>query len=136
MHRDPDVYGDNAETFVPERWLGGDSGSKIPASAWRPFERGPRNCIGQEFANIEARVIIAHIARRYDFTKVGLGAILRDGEGRPVMDDDTPSGGSSGGGRYKLTAPLYKTRQVTAKPVDGMKVKVTRVGQDKNSYSD
>ncbi|KAK5636947.1 hypothetical protein RRF57_012659 [Xylaria bambusicola] len=101
MHRDPDVYGDTADRFVPERWLhDGGAGSQVPASAWRPFERGPRNCIGQEFANIEARVIIAHIARRYNFTKVGLGEILRDEKGEPVINDQ---------GGYKVTSPMYKT---------------------------
>ncbi|KAI0512990.1 cytochrome P450 [Xylaria bambusicola] len=118
MHRDPDVYGDTADRFVPERWLhDGGAGSNVPASAWRPFERGPRNCIGQEFANIEARVIIAHIARRYDFTKVGMGEVLRDEKGQPVID---------GQGCYTVVSSVYKTRQVTAKPADGMKVKVAR----------
>ncbi|KAH7323262.1 putative cytochrome P450 monooxygenase [Stachybotrys elegans] len=66
IHLDPGVYGDTAEQFVPERWLQPEG---LPASAWRPFERGPRNCIGQELANIEARIIIAMLISRYDFTK-------------------------------------------------------------------
>jgi cytochrome P450 len=70
IHRDPQIYGETANEFVPERWLHG-AAEAIPASAWRPFERGPRNCIGQELANIEARVVIALVARRYDFSKVG-----------------------------------------------------------------
>jgi cytochrome P450 len=73
IHRDPEVYGDTANDFVPERWLrNGDDAAKqqIPSSAWRPFERGPRNCIGQELANLEALVVVALVARRYDFVKV------------------------------------------------------------------
>jgi cytochrome P450 len=69
IQRDRDVYGSNANDFVPERWLG-DAAEKIPTSAWRSFERGPRNCIGQELAILEARVVIALVARRYDFVKV------------------------------------------------------------------
>ncbi|KAJ2990196.1 hypothetical protein NUW58_g3073 [Xylaria curta] len=114
IHRDPSVYGDSANSFVPERWLA-EGARGIPASAWRPFERGPRNCIGQEFANIEVRVIIAYAARRYDFTKVGLGEVTRDGDGQPMKDPD---------GNYEFKSPLYNTRQVTSKPVDGMRVKV------------
>jgi cytochrome P450 len=89
IRRDPSVYGDTAEVFRPERWLGdvGSVSSKIPASAWRPFERGSCSCIGQEFANIEARVIIAAIARRYDFTKVGLGELALNTEGQPMLHD-------------------------------------------------
>ncbi|KAI1432946.1 cytochrome P450 [Xylaria sp. CBS 124048] len=122
IHRDPAVYGDSANRFLPERWLheGGDlpQASKVPASAWRGFERGPRNCIGQELANIEMRIIMAYIARRYDFTKVGLGEVSRDGNGQPIINDM---------GDYQVKSTLYNTRQVTSKPVDGMKFKVARV---------
>lgn len=86
IQRDRRVYGETADDFVPERWLG-DASGRLPASAWRPFERGPRACIGQELANIEAKVILACAARRYDFRKVGLGELDSDGEGRPVLDE-------------------------------------------------
>lgn len=91
VQRDPEVYGPTADEFLPERWLtdGEDGekggGGKIAASAWRPFERGPRNCIGQELANIESKIILACVARRYEFVKVGLGAIKRDEKGERVV---------------------------------------------------
>ncbi|KAI1420271.1 cytochrome P450 [Xylaria sp. FL1777] len=129
IHRDPSVFGDSANRFVPERWLHEGDGlpqkpsaiPKVPATAWRPFERGPRNCIGQELANIESRIILAYIARRYDFTKVGLGEIAYDKNGKPIIDDM---------GDYQFKEPLYSTRQVTSKPVDGMRVKVVLRGKD------
>ncbi|KAI1166284.1 cytochrome P450, partial [Nemania serpens] len=104
IHRDPAIYGDTADHFVPERWLSGTqslsrsdqhaSTTPIPCGAWRPFERGPRGCIGQEFASIEIRVFIAMIARRYEFTKVGIGELVLTEEDRyPVLGDD---------GRYKV----------------------------------
>jgi cytochrome P450 len=99
IQRDPAVYGETANNFVPERWLDDADvssttkaesddrpGNKVPATAWRPFERGPRNCIGQDFANIEAKVILACAARRYDFTKVGLGELVLDANGRPILN--------------------------------------------------
>jgi cytochrome P450 len=104
IQRDEGVYGETRNIFMPERWLGNSdtsiqtnegpssgSGSKgfggqIPPSAWRPFERGPRNCIGQELANIEARVILASVVRQYDFVKVGLGEIKLNESGEPVVN--------------------------------------------------
>jgi cytochrome P450 len=112
MQRDEAVYGPTKNDFMPERWLGDTDTSmqtstesktpggagKIPASAWRPFERGPRNCIGQELANLEARVILACAVRRYDFTKVGLGEVLRDGSGNPILNAR---------GQYEVNSKLY-----------------------------
>ncbi|KAJ0109374.1 hypothetical protein J7T55_000299 [Diaporthe amygdali] len=86
IHRDRSVFGDTADDFVPERWLQADDDASCPASAWRPFERGPRSCIGTELANIEARVIIAMLVRRYEFIKVGLGEMDVDAGGQPIVD--------------------------------------------------
>lgn len=112
IHRDPNVYGPTANDFVPERWMGDSDTStatntdadgsatptgKIPASAWRPFERGPRNCIGQELANLEVRVILACVMRRYDFVKVGVGEVVRDEKGQAIVDEK---------GKYKTKSEL------------------------------
>lgn len=85
IQRDPAVWGETANDFLPERWLGDTS--SIPAGAWRPFERGPRNCIGQELANIEVKVILALVARKYDFVKMGLGELDLDAADRPILDE-------------------------------------------------
>lgn len=112
IQRDPKVYGETADDFAPERWIGDtdtsstskdeDSAeigaSKIPISAWRPFERGPRHCIGQELANLEARVILACVMRRYDFIKVGAGEVELDEKGNPTVDEK---------GRYKTKSELF-----------------------------
>ncbi|KAH6847013.1 cytochrome P450 [Chaetomium sp. MPI-CAGE-AT-0009] len=134
IQRDRTVFGDTADDFVPERWLGDkagimsagadeesekrdEAGRKFPPGAWRPFERGPRNCIGQDLATIEARVIVAAVARRYDFVKVGLGELDLDEKGQPVLNEK---------GQYKTKSEMYNTAQVTAKPVDAMRMKVIR----------
>ncbi|KAI3393506.1 hypothetical protein diail_4183, partial [Diaporthe ilicicola] len=113
IQRDRKVYGETANDFIPERWLGDTSG--LPASAWRPFEKGPRACIGLELANIEAKVILACAARRYDFHKVGLGELDLDSDGKPVLD---------GKGYYRTKSELFNSIQVTAKPVDRSMMKV------------
>jgi cytochrome P450 len=87
IQRDPAVYGDTADVFVPERWLPEKRGPKFPSGSWRPFERGPRGCIGQDFALIELRAIIAMIARRFDFVKVGLGELALNERNELTLDD-------------------------------------------------
>ncbi|MFD5765038.1 cytochrome P450 [Streptomyces sp. NPDC127049] len=67
-HRDPRWYAD-ADTFRPERWLAGDEGrpaEEIPEYAWYPFGGGPRVCLGTRFALVEAVLVLAVLARRYD----------------------------------------------------------------------
>ncbi|KAK8016622.1 cytochrome P450 [Apiospora rasikravindrae] len=100
IHTDPNTFGRTAGDFVPERWLSADRPGSVPAGAWRAFERGPRNCIGQELANMEARVVLALTAHRFDFCKVGLGEVVRDGNGQPRLDPNTQ-------GRYQVGEELY-----------------------------
>ena len=52
MHRRKDLYGEDAESFVPERWLDeGEDGEKRKGLrvGWEylPFNGGPRICIGR-----------------------------------------------------------------------------------------
>ncbi|KAL2787821.1 cytochrome P450 [Aspergillus keveii] len=53
VHRDPAVYGSDAEEFRPERMLD-DYFQRLPANAWKPFGNGKRSCIGRAFAWQEA----------------------------------------------------------------------------------
>ncbi|RAH49986.1 cytochrome P450 [Aspergillus brunneoviolaceus CBS 621.78] len=123
IHRDEAVYGATKDVFRPERWLESSDHEKqkIPASAWRAFERGPRNCIGQELATLEVRVILACTVRRYEITKVGLGEVVRDEMGQPVMGAQ---------GQFAARRELFNTMQITAKPVDGTRVRVALAAED------
>ncbi|KAK5167401.1 uncharacterized protein LTR77_007100 [Saxophila tyrrhenica] len=66
QHRHPDIWGNDAHEFHPERFLPENVG-KLPEGAWRPFERGPRNCIGQDLALLETKIILALVLRRFSF---------------------------------------------------------------------
>jgi cytochrome P450 len=68
MHRDPRYY-DEPEAFRPERWLDGLA-DRLPAGAYFPFGDGPRRCIGQGFAMLEASLVIATLAQRFRFSLV------------------------------------------------------------------
>ncbi|NGO75337.1 cytochrome P450 [Streptomyces sp. YC504] len=63
-HRDARWYKD-ADAFRPERWAGAE-GEEIPEYAWFPFGGGPRVCLGARFAMVEAVLILAVIARRFE----------------------------------------------------------------------
>lgn len=53
---------------IPERWIVPEGDPLHPyKGAFRPFELGPRNCIGQEMAMLELRIILAMTAREFDF---------------------------------------------------------------------
>ena len=64
--RDPDLW-TRATEFLPERWMVRDEKDPLypPKNGWRPFEMGPRACIGQELANVEIKVALALTAREF-----------------------------------------------------------------------
>jgi cytochrome P450 len=63
VHRDPRWY-DVPEEFRPERWEG-DLLKRLPRFAYFPFGGGPRQCIGNAFALMEAALVLATIAQRF-----------------------------------------------------------------------
>ena len=70
------------DTFAPERWLrpsaGGDKTDVYAADrreAAQPFAYGPRNCVGQNMAMHEMRLILARLFWRFDLK-------LQEDEGR------------------------------------------------------
>jgi len=63
VHRDARWF-DDPESFRPERW-DNDLIKRLPRCAYFPFGDGPRICIGNHFAMMEAVLILATIASRY-----------------------------------------------------------------------
>ena len=63
VHRDRRWF-DDPEVFSPERW-DNELIKRLPRCAYFPFGDGPRVCIGNHFAMMEAVLILATIARRY-----------------------------------------------------------------------
>jgi cytochrome P450 len=53
MHRRKDLWGDDADTFLPDRWLREDTGKKLREIGWGhiPFSGGPRICPGRKFSS-------------------------------------------------------------------------------------
>jgi cytochrome P450 len=63
--RRSDLWGEDPESFRPERFLD-DSASRMLPFAYFPFGGGARQCIGNHFAMLEAQVILATLAQRFD----------------------------------------------------------------------
>jgi cytochrome P450 len=63
VHRDPRWY-DEPEQFRPERWAD-KSNSNRPKFSYFPFGGGPRICVGNHFAMMEAVLVLATVARNW-----------------------------------------------------------------------
>ena len=109
IHRNEEIWGD-PHTFRPERHLPGGDGSK---DAWVAFSKGVRNCIGQELAIIETKVILAMTIRSFDFESAygELEKLKNDGSGYPS---------DVHGVQKQFGEEAYQIQLGTAKPREGM----------------
>lgn len=64
VHRNPKHWR-NPEGFDPARFAPGGEAERA-RYAWFPFAGGPRVCLGQRFAVMEAQIILTMIAQRFD----------------------------------------------------------------------
>ena len=63
LHRNERFFA-NPEQFEPDRFAAGWE-ERVPRYAYLPFGGGPRVCIGNAFAMMEARLILATVAQHY-----------------------------------------------------------------------
>jgi cytochrome P450 len=105
LHRD-EKFWPRPHEFVPERFTAREGDALYPhKNTFRPFELGSRNCIGQEFAMTELRLVLA--------------LALRDLDLEPIFPGDGP--------KYFGTV-LYQTsppEEITMHPRGGMPMKVS-----------
>jgi cytochrome P450 len=73
-------YFESPEEFKPERWTN-EFTKQLPKYAYFPFGGGPRVCVGQDFAMMEAMLVIATILRRFRLTLANEHPV----EPRPVV---------------------------------------------------
>ncbi|KAJ0382755.1 hypothetical protein COL922a_011892 [Colletotrichum nupharicola] len=60
MHRRPELFGPDAEEFIPERWE-----TFRPGWEYLPFNGGPRVCPGQKFALTESSYTVARLLHAF-----------------------------------------------------------------------
>ncbi len=68
IQRDP-RYFNAPNQFIPERW-GDRNAAGIPKYAYFPFSSGPRICVGNTFAMLEARLVVATILQHVRMTLI------------------------------------------------------------------
>ena len=83
IHMDPNLWPD-PKRFDPERFSSEAKKLRDPY-AYMPFGHGPHNCIGMRFAQMEMKLVLTRILKKYSFEvapdteippKVTLGATL------------------------------------------------------------
>jgi cytochrome P450 len=86
FQRNPAIF-DDPEQFNPERFAHEKDWPKL---AYLPFSAGPRVCIGNSFAQMEARLVTATIAQRYRLVKAPGFTAIADGQITLRMKEKLP----------------------------------------------
>ncbi|KAG9460000.1 hypothetical protein H6P81_004508 [Aristolochia fimbriata] len=68
IHRDEEYWGEDANEFNPLRFADGAARAARHPNGLIAFSVGPRNCIGQNFAMLEGKMVIAMILQRFSFS--------------------------------------------------------------------
>ncbi|KAK0123962.1 hypothetical protein ONS95_008950 [Cadophora gregata] len=103
IHRDPENFPD-PDVFDPERFLGA-SASAMTKDAYRPFEKGSRDCPGQELSMMEMRITLALTIRKFNI--------------RSFYAEDAP---------VVMGDPAYNVMFSSAGPAGGLPVRVSLLG--------
>lgn len=64
VHRDPQIFHEKPEQYVPERWLRDDANKM--QRGFLAFSQGGRGCIGRNIAYFEMSLVISLLFARYD----------------------------------------------------------------------
>ncbi|PWY68371.1 cytochrome P450 [Aspergillus eucalypticola CBS 122712] len=133
-HLNPRVW-PRAREFIPDRWLVEPGHELYPdPAAYRPFEQGPRNCIGQTLVYNEMRTVLVMTARTFDIKPAYDELDAMKAKQRGWFDHIAESVGFQNK-RPKLQhgERAYQSEKAGTHPVDGYPCRVTLVTQIQQS---
>jgi len=87
----------------------------FPPAAFRPFEHGPRNCIGQDLALLEIKIVLVLTIRAFDVWAVYEEFYAKEGRKGDGKEIDEVEGEKA-----------YQILWATAKPKAGLPARVVR----------
>lgn len=67
LHRLEDYWGPKAHEFNPDNFLPENAAKRHPF-CFLPFSTGIRNCIGQKYALLSSKIMLAKLLQAYHFT--------------------------------------------------------------------
>jgi len=82
IHRDSNIYPD-PEKFDPERFTSKGKQTRDPYH-YLPFGSGPRSCIGMRFAQMEIKLVLVRLLKKFTFVATA-ETKLPDLESKPVL---------------------------------------------------
>ncbi|MFJ5028307.1 cytochrome P450 [Streptomyces sp. NPDC088560] len=122
LHRDPEVWGEDAERFDPDRFEAAAVRAR-PPHTFKPFGTGARACIGRQFALHEATLVLGLLLRRYDL-RADPAYRLKVIERLTVMPEGLRLGlarrpeGARGCAEHAATAACARSTTTTPRPND------------------
>jgi cytochrome P450 / NADPH-cytochrome P450 reductase len=131
LHRDPAVWGADAEDFNPDHFRP-EARSQIPPNAFKPFGSGQRACIGRQFAMQEAMLVLGMLLQRFEFVDY-LNYELKVKEGLTIKPEGLFIKIKQRSGRTTGTAPITITTPASNGKAAEPKARRQRTGEGHNT---
>ena len=131
LHRDREVWGDDAEEFNPDHFRP-ETRSQIPPNAFKPFGSGQRACIGRQFAMQEAMLVLGMLLQRFEFVDY-LNYELKVKEGLTIKPEGLLIKIKQRPGRTTGTAPITLTTVPTNRQAAEPKPRPQRTREGHNT---